>query len=144
MAESFELAYKSSGLLFGGSAAVVPVWPQILVRDVIADDVVVGDKDIVAGRTDRFLDTAPTTDLGMMGSQVGALGAGGSLRRLNLSINLPPSSSKPSTTITLSSSRCSQQRRLPTPEGTWRTLAALPTHLVEPTPRPTSWRTSGP
>ena len=50
--ESFELAYEPLGLLLGGSATVVPIRSEILVGDPVADNVVVGDKDVVAGSAD--------------------------------------------------------------------------------------------
>src|SRR3954453_6068142 len=81
-AQPFELPYEPSGLLLGGSAAVVPVRSQILVGNVVANDVVVGDEDVVAGGADRFLGAASAADLGVVRSEVGVLAAGGDVRGL--------------------------------------------------------------
>jgi hypothetical protein len=81
-AEPFELSHESSGLLLGGSAAVVPVRSQIVVGNFVANDVVVGDEDVVAGGADCFLGAASAADLGVVRSEVGALAAGGDVRRL--------------------------------------------------------------
>ena len=61
---------------------MVPVRSQILVGNVVANDVVVGDEDVVAGGADRFLGAAAAADLGVVRSEVGALAAGGDVRGL--------------------------------------------------------------
>lgn len=42
-----------------GRAPLLPVSSELSERDLVADDVVVGDEDVVAGRADRFGLTAP-------------------------------------------------------------------------------------
>jgi len=46
--------------------------------DAVADDVVVGDQDVVAGGADRFGVAAAAADLPVVGGEVGVLAAGGS------------------------------------------------------------------
>jgi hypothetical protein len=74
--EFFELAHESAGLLIGGALSIVPVWPEVMVGNPISDDVVIGDEDVVTGGADSLLGATAASDLGMVGGQVGALGAG--------------------------------------------------------------------
>src|SRR3954447_3951316 len=76
----FELSDEASGLLLGGTPPIVPVRPEVLIGNPVADDVVVGDENVVACGADRFLGAAPAADLGVVRGEVGALGAGGGLR----------------------------------------------------------------
>ena len=55
VAEGFELALESAGAVCGRVALVLPVGSEIAVADVVADDVVVGDEQVVADRADCFL-----------------------------------------------------------------------------------------
>ena len=50
MAECFELFDEAAGAVFGGMAAGEPVGAEFAEGDVVADDVVVGDQDVVAER----------------------------------------------------------------------------------------------
>ena len=89
VAERFELALESAGAVFGGVALALPVGSELSERDLVADDVVVGDEDVVAGRTDRFGLTAPSAQLGEVGGQVGALGSSGGLRGFGQRVGQP-------------------------------------------------------
>jgi hypothetical protein len=53
VAERFELALQSSGAVLGRVALALPVGSEV------ADDAVVGDEDVMAGRADRLGLTAP-------------------------------------------------------------------------------------
>ena len=64
------------------ASAGVPVAAEVTVGRVVFDDVPVGVEDVVAGRADRFQDTAPAADLGVVGCQVGVLTSGGGVRGL--------------------------------------------------------------
>jgi hypothetical protein len=54
VAERFELALESAGAMFGRVALALPVGSELSERDLVADDVVVGDEEVVADRADRF------------------------------------------------------------------------------------------
>jgi hypothetical protein len=73
VAERFELALESAGPVLDRVAPALPVRSELLV----ADDVVVGDEDVVADRADRFGLTTPSAELGVMDGEVGAFGANG-------------------------------------------------------------------
>jgi len=47
--EGFELLDEPAGAVFGRVAAGEPVGAELAVGDAVADDVVVGDQDVVAG-----------------------------------------------------------------------------------------------
>jgi hypothetical protein len=79
VAERFELALEPAGSVLDGVALPLPVGAELAERDLVADDVVVGDEDVVAGRADRFGFAAPAAQLGVVGGEVGALGACGGL-----------------------------------------------------------------
>ncbi len=53
VAERFELALQSAGAVFGRVALVLPVGSEVAVADLVADDVVVGDEQVVADRADQ-------------------------------------------------------------------------------------------
>src|SRR3954451_3564868 len=69
--ELFELPHEASGLLFGGPPPIVPVRAEVVIRNPVADDVEVGDKNVVPGRADGFLGASPAADLGVVGGEVG-------------------------------------------------------------------------
>src|SRR6266508_945964 len=75
VAEFFELALESAGAMFGRVTLALPVWSELSERDLVADDVVVGDEEVVADRADRFGLTASSAQLGVVGSEVGASGS---------------------------------------------------------------------
>ena len=54
VAERFELAPEPAGAVFGGVALALPVGSELSEWDLVADDVVVGDEDVVADRADRL------------------------------------------------------------------------------------------
>ena len=53
VAERVELALQSAGAVFGRVALVLPVGSEVAVADLVADDVVVGDEQVVADRADQ-------------------------------------------------------------------------------------------
>src|SRR6266508_6755682 len=55
VAECFELFDEATGAVLDGVAAGEPVRPELAEGHLVADDVVVGDQDVVAGGADRFL-----------------------------------------------------------------------------------------
>ena len=57
--------------------------------DPVADEVVVGDEEVVADRADRLGFTAPSPELGEVGGEVGALGADGGPRALGELVGKP-------------------------------------------------------
>src|SRR6266536_4068519 len=77
VAERFELLDEPAGSVFGRVAAGEPVGAELAVGDAVADDVVVGDQDVVAGGADRLRVAAAAADLPVVGGQVGVLAAGG-------------------------------------------------------------------
>ena len=79
VAERFELALEPAGAMFGRVALALPVGSEFSERDLVADDVVVGDEEVVADRADRFGFAASSAQLGVVGGEVGALGADGAL-----------------------------------------------------------------
>ena len=81
--ESFELADEPPGLLLGRAAPVVPVRAEIVVGNPIANDVIVGEENVVAGRADGFLGAPSAADLSVVGGQIGAVRARGGLRSLS-------------------------------------------------------------
>jgi hypothetical protein len=54
VAQRFELALESAGAVFGRVALALSVGSEFPERDLVADDVVVGDEEVVADRADRF------------------------------------------------------------------------------------------
>jgi hypothetical protein len=54
VAELFELALESAGAMFGRVALALPVGSELSERDLVADDVVIGDEEVVADRADRL------------------------------------------------------------------------------------------
>ena len=66
VAERFELALEAAGAVFGRVALALPVGSELAEGDLIADDVVVGDKEIVADRSDRLGFTAAAVSLSEM------------------------------------------------------------------------------
>ena len=77
MAECFELADEPVGAVLDRVAAREPVGAELAEGDAVADDVVVGDQDVVAGGADRFRVAAAAADLPVVGGEVGVLAAGG-------------------------------------------------------------------
>ena len=54
VAESFELPLESAGAMLWRVALALPVRPEPAEWDLVADDVVVGDEDVVSDRAERF------------------------------------------------------------------------------------------
>src|SRR6266545_359398 len=79
VAERFELADEPAGSVLGGVAAGEPVGAELAGGDTVADDVVVGDQDVVPGRADRLVGSPPSADLPVVGGEVGVLAAGGGM-----------------------------------------------------------------
>ena len=63
VAERLELALQAPSAVLGRVAAALPVGSEFAERDLVADDVVVGDEDVVAGCADCFGLTAPSAQL---------------------------------------------------------------------------------
>ena len=59
-----------------GVARAMPVGAEFAVGDLVADDVVVGDEDVVAGRADRLGLAAASAELRVVGGEVGVLACG--------------------------------------------------------------------
>ena len=77
VAERFELALESAGAVLGRVALALPVGSELAEWDLVADDVVVGDEQVVADRADRFGLAAASAELGEVRGEVGAFGADG-------------------------------------------------------------------
>src|SRR6266498_3934911 len=77
VAERFELVDEPAGAVLNRVAAGEPVGAEFAEGDALADDVVVGDEDVVAGGADRFCVAAAAADLPVVGGEVGVLAAGG-------------------------------------------------------------------
>ena len=82
VAERFELALEAAGAVLGRVALALPVGAELAVWDLVADDVVVGDEQVVADRADRFGLAAPSAELGEVSGEVGALWCGRLLWRI--------------------------------------------------------------
>src|SRR6266542_6497796 len=80
--ERFELFDEAAGAVFGRVAAGEPVGAELAEGDAVADDVVVGDEDVVSGGADRLRLAPAAADLGVVGGEVGAFAARGGLGRL--------------------------------------------------------------
>ena len=78
VAECLELALEPLGAVLDGVAPVLPVRTELSEWDLVADDVVVGDEQVVADRADRFGLTTPSTELREVSGEVGAFGPDGS------------------------------------------------------------------
>jgi hypothetical protein len=89
VAERFELALESPGAVLGRVAPALPVGSEFAERDLVADDVVVGDEDVVAGRADRLGLAATPAQLRVVGGEVGALGPSGGFRGLGQRLAQP-------------------------------------------------------
>ena len=76
VAERFELADEAGGAVLDRVAAGEPVGAEVFERNPLVHDVVVGDEDVVAGGSECFGLAAAAGDLGVMGGEVRALGAG--------------------------------------------------------------------
>jgi hypothetical protein len=63
VAKRFELALQATGAVLGRVALALPVRTELAERDLVADDVVVGNEDVMAGCADRFGFTAPAAQL---------------------------------------------------------------------------------
>jgi hypothetical protein len=77
VAERFELALEAAGSVLDGVALALPVRTELPEWDLVADDVVVGDEQVVADRADRLGLAAPSAKLREVSGEVGALGADG-------------------------------------------------------------------
>ena len=75
VAKCFELSLESAGAVFGRVALALPVRSEVAVWDLVADDVVVGDEQVVADRADRFLLAAAASELREVRGEVGLFGA---------------------------------------------------------------------
>jgi hypothetical protein len=71
VAGCFELFGEAAGAVFGGVAAGEPVGAEFAEGDALVDDVVVGDRGVVAGGADRFRVAAAAADLPVVGGEVG-------------------------------------------------------------------------
>src|SRR5215218_5690835 len=89
VAERLELALQPAGAMLDRVALVLPVGAELSERHSVADDVVVGDEDVVADRADRFGLAASCAQLGEVGGEVGALGADGGPRALGQLVGQP-------------------------------------------------------
>jgi hypothetical protein len=69
VAECFELTLQAAGAVLGRGALALPVGAELAERDLVADDVVVGDEDVVAGRADRFGLAATAAKLGVIAAR---------------------------------------------------------------------------
>ena len=74
VAECFELALEPLGAVFDGVAPALPVWAEVSVWDLVADDVVVGDEQVVTDRADCFRFAASAAQLCEVRGEVGAFG----------------------------------------------------------------------
>src|SRR3954468_11342176 len=63
VAERFKLALEAAGAMFGRVALALPVRSELSERDLVTNDVVVGDEEVVADRADRLGLTAPSPEL---------------------------------------------------------------------------------
>jgi hypothetical protein len=61
VAERFELALQASRAMLGRGSPLLPVGAEVAERDLVADDVVVGNEDVVAGRADRLGLSTPSS-----------------------------------------------------------------------------------
>jgi hypothetical protein len=77
VAEGLELALEAAGAVLGRVALALPVWAQVSVWDVVADDVIVGDEKIVADRAYGFRFAASAAQLGVVRGEIGVFGADG-------------------------------------------------------------------
>ena len=75
VAERFELALESAGAVLDGVALALPVGSELAEWDLVADDVVVGDEQVVADRADRFGLAAAAAELREVRGHVGLLGS---------------------------------------------------------------------
>src|SRR5947209_2520185 len=73
--EGFGMALEAPGAVFGRVALALPVRAEFAEWDLVADDVVVGDEEVVADRADRFRFAASAAQLCEVGGEVGAFGA---------------------------------------------------------------------
>lgn len=96
-AERFELALQPTGAVLDGVALALPVGSEVAEGDLVANDVVVGDEQVVADRADRFLFAATPTELGVVRGEVGLFGAYRSAGALG-QLRGQPTRSRPSST----------------------------------------------
>src|SRR5436305_13299672 len=75
VAEGLELALEASGAVRDRVALALPARAEVTEWDLVADDVVVGDEEVVADSADGFLFPAPTAELGVVGGEIGFFGA---------------------------------------------------------------------
>jgi hypothetical protein len=68
---------EAAGAVLGRVALALPVGAELPVWDVVADDVVVGDEEIVADRADGFRFAASAAQLGVVRGEAGVVGAHG-------------------------------------------------------------------
>ena len=60
VAERLKLALEPTRAVFDGVALALPVGSQFAERDLVSDDVVVGDENVVADRADSYRLPAPS------------------------------------------------------------------------------------
>jgi hypothetical protein len=78
VAECFELVLEASRAMLDRVALPLPVGAEVVIWDLVADDVVVGNEQVVPDRADRFLFTTTAAELGEVRGEVGVLRADGS------------------------------------------------------------------
>jgi len=66
VAEGFELALQAASAVLDRVALALPFRAEIAVRDLVADDVVVGHEQVVADRADRLLLAVAASELGVV------------------------------------------------------------------------------
>ena len=74
-AERLELALQASSAVLDRVTLALPVRPEVAVRDLVADDVVVGHEQVVPDRADRLLLAAAASELREVRGEVGLFGA---------------------------------------------------------------------
>ena len=70
-----ELALQPLRAVLDRVALALPVRPEVAVGNLVADDVVVGDQEVVADRADRFGFAAASAELREVRGEVGLFGA---------------------------------------------------------------------
>jgi hypothetical protein len=76
VAEGLELALEAAGAVLGRVALALPVGAEVSVWDLVADDVVVGDEEVVADRADGFRFAASAAELRVVRGEVGVFWCG--------------------------------------------------------------------
>ena len=89
VAECFELALEAAGAVLDGVPHALPVGSEVAIRDPVADDVVVGDQQVVADRADCLGFAAAAAELCVVSGEVGVLGADRCLRAFGQLVGEP-------------------------------------------------------